>query len=384
MAAIRIGVVGCGGIAGHHLDVLKGDEFAGMDVVVTAYCDVNRKNALAARDKFGGGDEFVSDDCLETLDSGKVDAVLISSPHTHHAEAAIAAFERGIHVLLEKPVAITVGEARRINNAHRESSSLYTVHFQRRHTPTSRWVKKQIDSGLIGSLQKASVAWTDWYRTQKYYDRAGWRGTWSGDGGGVMMNQCPHDLDLFTWWLGLPERVNATLWLGRRHNIEVEDEVVANLAFPGGGVGIINASTCDAPGVTRWDIIGDEGAIFISDGNVRAFRHKENLGAYTQSSDEIFRPPESTEITPDLNADSRPNETIGVWTNFLRAIRGEEKLFMDGTEGVRSLELANAIIASGYLGRPVNIPLDAELYKGILANLTAGKTGAAILPDPQD
>ncbi|MCD6404257.1 MAG: Gfo/Idh/MocA family oxidoreductase [Planctomycetes bacterium] len=385
MSSVRIGIIGCGGISGHHLESLSALKDA--DFQVTAYCDVNAEAAEARRKEFGSGGEPVFTDYVKLLESGLVDAVLISTPHPAHPDAAVAAFEHGIHVVCEKPVAVTVRDALRINEAQEKSGCVYTVHLQRRHMPKYRWIKEQIDAGLIGRVHKVNATWTDWYRSQTYYNSGTWRGTWNGEGGGVLMNQCPHDLDLFTWWLGLPESVDARIWLGHFHDVEIEDEIVANLTFEGGGIGILNASTCDAPGVTRWEILGENGGISISGDTVTAFSREKSLSDYTKNTDEMWAAPPVVPI--EVNIPETVNVagaqvkcaagTQAMWLDFLAAIRGEKQIYMDGREGVKSIELANAIIASGYLGSPVELPLDAGVYDGVLADLRAGKTGCAIV-----
>ncbi len=379
MGTIRVGVIGCGGIAGHHLKVLKSPALAARDFTLAAFCDVNREAALARRREFGAGDELVTADYLELLDSGDVDAVMVCTPHPFHPEAAIGAFERGIHVLMEKPVAVTIADARHINEAHRRSDTVYTVHFQNRHLPQRRWIKDQIDAGLLGALHKANVTLTHWYRPQSYYDSGTWRGSWLNEGGGVTMNQAPHDLDLFCWWLGLPERIDARIWLGRTHDIEVEDEILAVATFEGGGIAIVNSSTCDFPGQGRWDILGDAGVIGIDGMNVKALRRDMSFARHNRTTQDIWGSPPLEEV-PVVLPEMEHTGSESIWLNFLAAVRGEEEIYMDGEEGAMSVELANAIVASGYLGRPVDLPLDEALYDQVLADLRAGESGAALTP----
>ncbi len=378
MPTIRIGVIGCGGITGTHLKAVTA--LAGkLDCRATAFCDINIDAAKGRRKYFGAGDELVTTDYLELLDRDLVDAVLVATPHPLHPEAVIAAFERGIHVVCEKPVAVAVGDAARMNSACEASGCVYTVHFQRRHSPRWRWIKRQIDAGLLGRLLKVDVKWTDSYRPQKYYDSGAWRGKWKTEGGGVLMNQCPHDLDVFAWLLGLPRDVEAKVWLGRFHDTEVEDEVSARLVFDGGGIGHLSCSTCDAPGVNRWDVLGEEGALFVDGDNVRVLRRGENFTRYTKTTDRVWEPVPVEEIAVDLSGETYPTGTEGVWANFLRAIRGEEETFMDGRDGILSLELANALMASGFLGKPVRLPLEPAEYDHVLAQLRSGNTGRAIV-----
>ena len=374
----RIGVIGCGGISATHLKALANETLADIPHKVTAFCDVEEEKALARRREFGDGGELVTTDYRQLLDSGSVDAVVIATPHPSHAEAAIAAFERGIHVLLEKPVAIAVSEARAINAAHARSKTVYTVHFQNRHDPRFQRVKRRIDDGLVGRLYKANITWNHWFRPQGYYDSGAWRGKWTSEGGGVMMNQCPHDLDLFTWWIGLPKTVDARIWLGRCHDIEVEDEIVAILSFAEGGIGIINSTTCECPGPWRWDIIGENGALMIDADEIAAFRRPEPLSQYTRTTKDFWSQQPLVPVEMTLPQKTPLTGSYGCWRNFLAAIRGDERIIMDGDEGALSLELANAIIASGYLGRPVDLPLDEGLYDRVLADLRAGKSGAAV------
>jgi predicted dehydrogenase len=377
---IRIGVIGCGGISQTHLKALADAAIVDVPHVLTAFCDVDREKAIARRREFGSPDDLITADYLELLDSGKVDAALIATPHPFHAEAAIAAFERGIHVLLEKPVAITVNEARAINAAHAKSKTAFTVHFQNRHDPRYRWVKDRIAEGLVGRLYKANVTLNHWFRPQPYYDSGTWRGKWASEGGGVMMNQCPHDLDLFTWWLGLPETVDAKIWLGRCHDIEVEDEIVALMTFAGGGIGIMNSTTCECPGPWRWDVVGENGALIIDPDRIEALRRPMPLSQFTRTSKELWSPQKLDRVEMRLPDKPPLAGTYGAWRNFLATIRGDEKIIMDGEEGALSVELANAVIASGFLGRPVKLPLDGKLYDDVLARLRAGESGAAMTP----
>lgn len=377
---IRIGVIGCGGITETHLKALADKDIVDVPHMLTAFCDVDLRRAETRRREFGSPGDLVTTDYRELLDSGKVDAVLVATPHPSHARAAIAAFERGIHVLLEKPVAITVNEARAINAAHRKSKAAYTVHFQNRHDARYRWVKERIAEGLLGRLYKANVTLNHWFRPQPYYDSGTWRGKWGSEGGGVLMNQCPHDLDLFTWWLGLPETVDARIWLGRYHDIEVEDEIVAFMAFPGGGIGIMNSTPCECPGPWRWDIVGENGALIIDPDGIEALRRPMPLSVFTRTSKELWSPQKLEPVPMRLPEKLPLAGTSGAWRNFLAAIRGDETIIMDGEEGALSVELANAVVASGFLGRPVALPLDGKLYDDVLARLRAGESGAAMTP----
>src|SRR5690606_24508546 len=233
------------------------DELQGGRLAAVADIDAARVKQVSEKHRVPG---FT--DPIALMDSGEVDAVMIITPHTLHPPLTIAAFERGLHVLTEKPVAVTAGDARRMNEAHDKRPELvYAAMFQQRTNPLYREVKRLLDEGRVGRLLRVNWTVTTWLRTQAYYNSGSWRATWEGEGGGVLLNQCPHNLDMLCWLAGMPTRVVADIGVGKYHDIEVEDEVCALLRFEDGATGTFVTNTAEYPGVNRLEIVGDLGTI---------------------------------------------------------------------------------------------------------------------------
>ena len=224
LTSIRLGLIGCGYVAKYHLAAA-----AALGVRFAAVCD-RKPAAAAAVAAEAHADVFA--DAATLMNHAGVDAVIVATPHFAHAPIVLEAFERGLHVFVEKPLTVTVGEARRLVDAHASRPSLaFAVDFNQRAWPLWRHVRRLLDDGTVGPVARWQWTITDWFRNQSYFDASAWRGTWTGEGGGVLVNQCPHNLDLLCWFFGLPSQVMAVTSLGKHHRIEVEDEVHAILQY---------------------------------------------------------------------------------------------------------------------------------------------------------
>jgi predicted dehydrogenase len=334
------------------------------EVTLAAVCDVSPALAKKVGEQYGVPSFTNSSDLLG---SGLVDAVLIATPHFDHPPVAIEAFQRGIHVLSEKPIAVTVKEATRMINAAKKSGLVFGVMFQSRTFPLYRAAKKLIDKGAIGDLIRTSLTLA-MYRSQAYYDSAGWRATWKGEGGGVLLNQAPHGLDIFTWLAGRPKWVAAQTRT-RAHKIEVEDEAFAVLDYANGAHGYIYASVNEVPNYDRMEIVGDRGKILIEDGKLCAWKVPATISTFTRTNKEMWARPEYQEIPVKL--EDIPSGQPVLTRNFCRAILKGEQLVAPGAEGIWSLELANAIILSSYRKRPVRLPVNRNEYELLLHELQA-------------
>jgi predicted dehydrogenase len=315
---IKIAVIGVGVMGSMHAEEI----YQLANTELAAICDIDKVRA----DRFAGKYQVPAYyDHHELLAKADLDAVLIATPHYDHPQIAIDAFERGIHVLTEKPIAVHVKAAEGMIVAHKKSQEkfpdlVFGVMFQQRTYGFWKKVKSLIDDGELGRLVRATWIITDWFRTQSYYDDGGWRATWKGEGGGVLLNQCPHNLDLYQWFVGMPVRVAGFASIGKYHNIEVEDEVTGYLEYENGMVGHILTSTAESPGTNRLEIIGENGHRLVTE-------------------------------------------------NFANAILQGEKLIAPAEEGINSLTLGNAIMLSSFLGHPIDLPLDAEAYAAKLQEL---------------
>ncbi|MEX0887612.1 MAG: Gfo/Idh/MocA family oxidoreductase [Phycisphaeraceae bacterium] len=365
MDQVRLGVIGIGGMARSHMKSFG--DVPGVKFVAAA--DPS-ESARAHAAEYG---VKVFEDGNELIGSGLVDAVLIATPHYFHPPYAIAAFKQGLHVLTEKPIGVTAKAAQEmIDEADRHPELVFGAMFQMRVNPLWREVKRIIDSGAIGRLHRVSWTITIWFRTQAYYDSGGWRATWSGEGGGVLINQCPHNLDLFQWLVGLPKRVTAQVGLGKYHDIEVEDEVNALLEFENGATGTFITSTAEAPGVNRLEIVGEDATLIAEAGEIKLLRNHAGALAYSKTTTERFaKPPHDVQT---IKPGGRDAGHLGITRNFINAILHGEKLIAPARDGIRGLELGNAMLMSGIRHKPVDLPTDREAFDALIQELIANST----------
>lgn len=375
MEKVRLGIIGLGNIGMLHYGYMH--ELEGAEL--TAICDIDRSklekpsmnksfdHVRIEVNEFGSNISKYTD-YKEMLASGNVDAVIIATPHYFHPEMAIAAFDRGIHVLCEKPAAITAREARKINEAHKDSGLIYSIMFNMRTSPVFKKIKELIDDGTIGEIRRVSWIITSWFRTQKYYDSGGWRGNWSGEGGGVLMNQCPHNLDLFQWFFGMPSTLYAMVDLGKWHDITVEDNVSVVMKLKNGAHTMFMTTTGETPGTNCLEIAGDNGKLVCENNRKLTFtKTKSSVQSIIYESDEEFYSDKGQTVS--IPVENNEAQHKAVTQNFVNAIRGEEDLFIKGEDGLISIELANAILLSGLENKVVNPPVSEREYEDLLERL---------------
>jgi predicted dehydrogenase len=361
---VRLGIIGLGGMGSNHLRNAAG--IPGLRV--TAVCDTDASKTAAA--VASGAAAFT--DHARLLDAGLVDAVLIATPHFQHVPVALTAFERGIHVLTEKPVAVFAEDVRRAVDAHERARArtpglLFAAVFQQRTLPVWRKVKELLDAGALGRIIRATWIVTDWFRPQAYFGN-GWRGTWKGDGGGVLMNQSPHQLDLFSWFCGLPSRVHGFAGFGKYHRIEVEDEVSAFFEYADGRIGHFITSTAEAPGTNRLEIAGEMGRLVVEGDALRFRRNAQSCLTFLRDAAEPFGKLGNEEVSVSVSEpEGSPHRAV--LANFVNAIRGTEPLVAPAAEGINSVMIANAVVLSALRGAPVDLPLGG----GELASLLAAR-----------
>jgi predicted dehydrogenase len=317
------------------------------------------------------------------LGSGTVDAVLIATPHPLHPEAALAAFNKGVHVLSEKPVAVTVKQARQMNAAHAASGVKFGLMYQMRTVPQYRKMRELIAEGELGEISRVTWLITDWFRTWTYYASGGWRATWAGEGGGVLINQCPHNLDLIQWVTGLsPKRVTAVAFVGKTHPIEVEDEVSAILEYDSGAIGHFVTTTGEAPGTNRFEVCGDRGKLVSENGKLMFHRTRKGVRDIRENSKEMFAAVETWPFEVPAGAENPAPHKVIV-QNFVNAILKDEPLIAPGEEGVKGLELGNAMLMAGLSRTPVELPLDGDAYEAFLQQLQKQYGGRKTLQTKQ-
>jgi predicted dehydrogenase len=291
---------------------------------------------------------------------------LIATPHFDHVPLGLAALKKGLHVLVEKPVAVEVKEARKLVAAHTDKTRVLAVMFNCRASPVNKKMREMVMAGELGTIQRVSMVVTHWFRPESYFKSSGWRATWAGEGGGVLLNQAPHSLDLLQWIAGMPSKVTAYVGFGKRHDIEVEDEVTALLEYPTGATGMFVTSTGEAPGVNRIEVAGDRGLLVCDNGVLTFTRNEIGTKQYSAATSEWFSKPSVWNVSIPVSEQGVDGHSE-IFKNFRDAILEGTALVASGEEGVASLELANAMLMSGFTGKSVTLPLNASAYGRELA-----------------
>jgi predicted dehydrogenase len=300
-----------------------------------------------------------------------VDAVIIATPHYQHTTLGIAALQQGLHVMVEKPISAHKADAERLIAAHNKNPKLvFAGMFQLRAEPRYLKIQKLIQSGELGSIVRMSWIMTDWFRTEAYYASGGWRATWKGEGGGVLLNQCLHNLDVMQWLLGMPARVRGFCQLGRFHDIEVEDQVTAYLEYTNGATGTFVSSTGEAPGTNRLEIAGTRGKLVLENDKLCFTRNEADMIQFSRSAKLGFVKPEVWNV--EIPFQNAANGHAVLMQNFVNAIVNGEALITPGAEGIRSVELANVILYSSLVGQTVELPMDSAAYERRLNELISG------------
>ena len=368
MENVRYGVIGIGNMGTSHSGWLAGGKIPGA--TLTAVCDIDEKRRAWAKENLP--EVAVFEDYKELLDSSLVDAVIIAVPHYLHPEMAIESLKRNINTMVEKPAGVYASQIREMNaEAEKHPDVKFAMMFNQRTNPLYQKVKEILDAGTIGELRRVTWIITSWWRTQKYYDSSAWRATWAGEGGGVLVNQAPHQLDLLQWLCGMPSLMEAHLKYGSHRDITVEDDVTAYFEYQNGATGTFITCTHDALGTDRLEIHGDNGKIIITDSKcvtVKKMDKPEDVWNHeldfrqmlalvkgqTQQklyTEETFECPENWD-----------QQHIDVLINFTNAIAKGEELIAPGAEGIKAVEIANAMFLSDWLGHAVTIPVDDELF----------------------
>lgn len=363
---VKVGIVGTGVMGRDHVrNALKLQGEGVLQIVGLADVEVERAQRLG---KEHGIPTFERYDAL--MDETTPELVVVATPHPSHEAVTVAAAQRGIHVLCEKPIAHTVASADRMIAACKQAGVLLGLDFNQRTTPGYIKAHDLIAGGELGELYRVSFVASGWYRTQAYYDSGGWRGTWSGEGGGVIMNQAPHHLDLYCWLAGLPNRVKATA-LTRTHEIEVENTMAALLEHGSERVDTFYTTTAEWPGRTELVIAGQKGRLVVAERQLRLYRLEKTLNEELLTSPHGSKPAGAWEDVTIEPGDVEHMAHTGVLFRFAQAVRSgkESDLIATGADGLRALELGNAMLLSSYRDRSVTLPIDRGEYDALLADL---------------
>jgi len=356
---VKVAVVGVGGMGSSHVKSCGTIE----EVKLVAVCDINEERARQIGEE--AGVPFYKD-YRGLLAAGVADAVIVATPHYWHPRVAIDAFEAGLSVLSEKPIAVRIGWAEKMAEAARASGKVFSVMFQMRTQPFVKKALALAASGELGVIRRTLLVSPE-FRSQAYYNSGSWRATWAGEGGGVLLNQAPHIMDIFCELGGMPTRVHGrceTLI----HDIEVEDQAAAMLEYDNGATGYFYVSTCEV-GPRIVEIVGDKGKLRLDGAKLSFWRFRPGVMAFNEENTEMWGKPGTEQV--ELDIEEAEHGHAVVIRNFARAILFGEERVAPGEVGLKSLELANAIILSSYKGEPVSLPVDREAYEELIESLKA-------------
>ena len=362
-STVRVGVVGIGGMGGGHAHKLQNGEIP--RATLGAVCDANPVHF----EKFPDAPSFTDFEAM--LDSGAIDAVIIATPHYFHTTQAIAALGRNIATLTEKPIAVDKADAQKMIAAWETHKPVFAAMFNQRTNPLYKKLRELIQDGTLGEVRRVTWVVTDWFRTEAYYASGGWRATWGGEGGGVLVNQCPHNLDLFQWLFGMPTSVTSLAKYGKYHDIEVEDEFHAIFDFANNATGTMISTTGESPGVNSLEIATDNGLIQLRDGAIHWAKTEVPVSQWSRESPVAFSSPPRWKVEIPV-VKQKGSEHTEVLINFIDAILDGTPLIAGAQEGIKSVEIANAILYASHLRRTVDLPLESADYAEFLAEKVAG------------
>jgi predicted dehydrogenase len=359
MNPVRFGLVGLGNMGALHARNLHGG--AVKHGTLAAVCDSDPARLAAY-----GENVHAFRDLGEMIQSGAIDALVIATPHFAHPDAAMKALNAGLHVLVEKPIAVHKADAERMIAAHAATGGRlqFGAVFNQRTRAPYRKIRHLIQSGELGIVRRVQWTLTDWFRPDAYYASSPWRATWDGEGGGVLINQGPHQLDLWCWLFGLPARVRAFCRFGKYHAIDVEDDVTAYLEMQDGATGTFIISTGEAPGTSRLEIAADRGRLVYEGGQLRFTRNEISAPEFSRTTKEMFGVPPTWDVSIPVTGND--GQHLEILQNFTDAIRSGIPLIAPAAEGLASVELANAMLLSTWLDRTIELPLDGRVFQTAL------------------
>jgi len=364
MKNVRLGIVGLGNIGKFHTGYLLENKISRC--TLTAVSDAFAPSLEAFKGKpvktFASAEEMIR--------SGEIDALVVATPHFLHTTLGIEALKAGLHVMIEKPISAHKADAERlIAVAQQHPKQVFAGMFQMRVEPRYQKIKKLIQSGELGQVVRVNWIITDWFRTEAYYASGGWRATWKGEGGGVLLNQCLHQLDMLQWLCGMPARVRGFCQLGRFHDIEVEDNITTYLEWKDGGTGVFISSTGEAPGTNRFEICGTRGKVVLENNKLTFTKNDADMIEFSKTSKSGFAKPEVWNIEIPFETVGNPHAIL--MQNFVDAILDGTPLIAPGAEGMGSVELANVLLYSSLKNDTIELPMDSAAWEKKLNELIA-------------
>jgi predicted dehydrogenase len=351
---VQLGIIGLGNMGSEHCGILEGIP----EIKLAAVCDIDSERLAKISGQY---DVPGFDAAIDLIKSKLCDSVLVATPHYDHTTIGIQALKRGLNLMVEKPISVHKSDAEKLIGAHKDQGQVFAAMFNQRTNPAYQEIRRLIQSGELGNIRRIHWTITDWFRSQAYYDSGGWRATWAGEGGGVLLNQCPHQLDLMQWLFGMPESVHSFCQFGKFHDVEVEDEVTAYLTYENGASGIFTTTTGEAPGSNRLEIAADNG-LLVYDTHDKFFtllKNDKSVSLAIAENRGFQKPSVSKEI---FQIDGQGGQHKTVLENFAAAILQGEPLIAPAAEGLRSVELCNAMLLSTWRDKKVTLPVNGRSY----------------------
>lgn len=359
MKNVRYVIIGIGNMGTEEVNWIGNGAIKNAELVGVCDCDPVRLERV--RVKFGDSLRYFNSTEELFAEENVCDAILVATPHYDHPTIAIEGFKRGLHVLVEKPAGVYTKKVREMNEVAAESGKVFGIVYNQRTNPLYAKVRELIQDGELGEIRRINWLITNWYRTQAYYDSGTWRATWAGEGGGVLINQCPHQLDLWQWMTGMmPKRIRAFASYGKMHDIEVEDDVTAYAEYENGATAVFITTTGEAPGTNRLEIAGDKGKLVVENQKLTFYRNRIGEREFNATTKSGFGQPECWKI--DVPVHGVETAHVGIIQNFTNAILHGEKLIAPGEEGIKGLTISNAIHLSSWIEDWATLPIDEDLY----------------------
>lgn len=369
MNTVRYGIIGIGNMGTTHAKNLYEGKIE--NAVLAAICDINPDRLAWANETLPGVATYETAEIF--FEKAEVDAVIIATPHYFHPIYAIKAFEKGLNVLTEKPAGVYTKAVREMNEAAEKAGLTFGIMYNQRTNPVYAKVRDMIRSGELGEIKRVIWLITDWYRSQSYYNSSSWRATWEGEGGGVLLNQCPHQLDLWQWMCGMPCEIRSFMEYGKGRNIEVENDVTTYVKYPNGATGVFISSTHDTPGTNLLEITGDLGKLVVERSAVTFYKNKMGEAEFNATHTGGFGEPGYDVINVEITEKETGHN--GILQNYTNAILNGEELLAPGCEGIRGLSISNAMHMSDWTGEAINpMEIDEDRFYALLQEKIANST----------
>ena len=359
MDKIKLGIIGFGNMGTGHTSNIMGGNCPEVELV--AICDKNPDRCEFGKSKYPDANITYFTDAIEMLDSGLIDSCLVAVPHYDHAKYSMECMKRGIHVMCEKPAGVYTRQVREmIAESEKHPEVVFGMMFNQRTNPVYRKMHELVHSGKYGEIRRTNWLITNWYRSQAYYNSSDWRATWAGEGGGVLLNQCPHQLDLWQWICGMPVKVQSKIKYGKWHDIEVDDDVTTFVEYENGATGVFITTTGDGKGTNRFEVQMDGAKLVVEDDKLTVTEFEMKESEFTKTNTEVFGSVKTHNL--EIEIEKTNPQHIGVVNAWAGKILHGTPLIAEGAEGLKGVILSNAMHLSDFLGREVEIPFDEDLY----------------------